>query len=121
MHCGDSNKQPMLLLHGYLSASIFFFKLLKELAENYNIYCLDLLGMGRSSRPEFTAKGSDESEMFFVNPLEKCREFLKLEKFILAGHSFGGYIAGCYAEAFPQYVDKLLMISAVGFGKPPAG
>ncbi|CAG9324077.1 unnamed protein product [Blepharisma stoltei] len=95
-----------------------FFKILKFLTEHYRIYCLDLIGMGRSSRPVFKANGYSECESFFIIPIEICREYLGIEKMILAGHSFGGYIAGCYAEAYPQRVEKLIMISPAGISKP---
>ena len=42
-----------------------------------------------------------------------------LEKFVLAGHSFGGYIVGNYACRYPQHIKKLLMLSAVGVQTKP--
>jgi pimeloyl-ACP methyl ester carboxylesterase len=39
--------------------------------------------------------------------------------FYLAGHSFGGYIAGNYAVKYPQYIKKLLLISPIGIRVPP--
>lgn len=115
---GDPDNPPLVMLHGWLGASMMFFKILKYLTVNYRVYCLDLLGMGRSSRPVFTAKTYEESEAFFVIPIEKCRIHLGIEKMILVGHSFGGYIAGCYYEAYPDRVDKLVMLSPAGINKP---
>jgi pimeloyl-ACP methyl ester carboxylesterase len=116
---GDPSNPALILLHGYLGTSIIFYKLFKRLSKHYMVYCLDLMGFGRSSRPEFTAQGREEAELFFVIPIEICRVKLGLEKFVLAGHSFGGYIAGCYAESFPQYVEKLVFLSAIGIPKAP--
>lgn len=39
--------------------------------------------------------------------------------FILAGHSFGGYVCGLYASKYHRYVKKLLMLSAAGISKKP--
>ena len=40
--------------------------------------------------------------------------------FILAGHSFGGYIVGNYAAIYPQHIIKLMMLSPAGVpDKPP--
>lgn len=121
LKCGDPENPPMILLHGYLGTSIIFYKLLKELTSHYMVYCLDLMGMGRSSRPIFASKGPEETELFFVEPLEICREALGIDQMVLAGHSFGGYIAGCYTEKFPERVLKLVLISAIGIPKPPEG
>lgn len=41
--------------------------------------------------------------------------------FILAGHSFGGYISGLYALKYPENVKKLLMLSPIGMNKIPDG
>ena len=37
-----------------------------------------------------------------------------LTDFILAGHSFGGYILGLYCIKYHHYVRKLLMLSPAG-------
>ena len=47
---------------------------------------------------------------------EPVREF---KDFILSGHSFGGYIAGCYALKYQQNLKKLLLLSPIGY-KPKA-
>ena len=119
LKCGDPSNPPMFLLHGYLGTSIIFYKLLKHLTSRYYVYCLDLMGMGRSSRPEFVAKTPEEAEHFFIIPLELCRDKLGVDKMVLAGHSFGGYIAGCYTESFPSRVHKLVLISSIGVPRPP--
>ncbi|OMJ71347.1 hypothetical protein SteCoe_30476 [Stentor coeruleus] len=119
LKCGDPSLPPLILLHGYLGTSIIFYKIIKDLSACYMVYCLDLMGMGRSSRPEFTAKNREEAEMFFIHPLELCRQQLGIEQMVLAGHSFGGYIAGCYCEQYPEKVSKLVLISAIGIPFPP--
>jgi cardiolipin-specific phospholipase len=34
--------------------------------------------------------------------------------FFLAGHSFGGYVSGNYALAYPHHVRKLILLSPIG-------
>lgn len=117
----QEGKPPLVILHGYCGTSIIFYKMFKHMSEHYSIYCLDLMGMGRSSRPNFTAKGREETELFFVIPIEVCRAKLGIEKMTLMGHSFGGYIAGCYTENFPERVEKLVLMSSIGIPHPPDG
>ena len=80
---------------------------LDKLGDSLNLRVIDMLGMGRSSRPKFTATCVNDSESFFVESLEQWRKSVGLKKFILAGHSFGGYMSVAYAEKYPQHVEKV--------------
>ena len=92
-----------------------FFKIMKPLAENFHLIMIDILGMGGSSRPDFSPKSAEESDEFFVDFLERWRLAMgDLKDFILAGHSFGGFICGHYAVKYPHNIKKLLMLSPVG-------
>lgn len=62
---------------------------------------MDLLGFGQSSRPHFSSK-PEKSENMFVNSIEEWRKSLKIEKMILLGHSFGGYISASYSILYPN-------------------
>ena len=39
--------------------------------------------------------------------------------FVLAGHSYGGFICGMYASKYYHHVKKLMMFSAAGVSKRP--
>lgn len=65
------------------------------------VYAMDLLGFGRSSRPQFSTD-PEQVEQQYVNAIEKWRLELKLDKFILLGHSFGGYLASAYSIHYPE-------------------
>ncbi len=41
---------------------MIFWKILKKLSERLDIYMIDILGMGGSSRPDFTITNPDEIE-----------------------------------------------------------
>ena len=108
------------MFHGYGASGVIFYKILKPLSEKFHVILVDILGMGASSRPEFTAKTADEGDEFFVDFIEKWRIAMgDLKDFYLAGHSFGGYICGHYAYRYPQNIRKLLMLSAVGVPNKP--
>jgi cardiolipin-specific phospholipase len=42
---------------------------------------------------------------------------MNIDKLILCGHSFGGYISSHYAYKYPDRVDNLFLLSTVGFAK----
>ena len=53
---GDRSKPNLVLLHGYLGSALTFYPTFKHLQGDYHVICIDLLGMGCSSRPQFLGK-----------------------------------------------------------------
>lgn len=80
----------------------------------------DLLGFGRSTRPNFDQTNSINAETKFIESIEDWRRAVNLqEKFILIGHGFGAYLATLYAIRYGSFIDKLILLDPWGFnGKP---
>jgi pimeloyl-ACP methyl ester carboxylesterase len=112
--CGALTSPVMVVLHGYLGGSLIFYRLISGLSKHFKVICMDLLGMGRSSRPNMAFQTQLQAENFFVCSVEEVCVALGLQDFMLVGHSFGGYIAGTYALRFPDRVKQLLLLSPVG-------
>ncbi len=103
------------MVHGYGASGLIFYKIIKPLAEKFNLILIDIIGMGASSRPPFTARTAEEGEEYFIDFLERWRVAMgDMKDFYLAGHSFGGFVCGLYAHRYPQNIRKLLMLSPVG-------
>jgi cardiolipin-specific phospholipase len=124
---GEEVENNMVMLHGYGAGLGFFYQNFESMSRlpGWRLYALDLLGMGRSSRPPFKihAKERDgkiqEAENFFIDALEEWRIQKKIDKMTLLGHSMGGYMATCYALKYPGRVKKLILVSPVGFPEDP--
>eukprot|EP00744_Colponema_vietnamica_P009590 GILI01013622.1.p1 GENE.GILI01013622.1~~GILI01013622.1.p1 ORF type:complete len:326 (-),score=53.31 GILI01013622.1:183-1160(-) len=116
--CGSG--EPLVLIHGFGAGVGFWFKVMKDLSSRYKVYAIDMLGMGGSARCKFKAKTVEEAESFFVESIEEWRKAIGLQTFILAGHSFGGYMSTCYTHKYPQNVSILLLLSPVGVPEPPS-
>ncbi|SCU99437.1 LADA_0H19768g1_1 [Lachancea dasiensis] len=125
-HCKD-----MVIMHGYGAALGLFVRNFDGLSRipGLNLHAIDMLGYGLSSRPKFPGTGlfssfikrgdisaSEvmEAEDFFVDSLERWREKKALDRFVLVGHSLGGYLSCCYALKYPHRVEKLVLVSPVG-------
>ncbi|RMZ79917.1 hypothetical protein DV738_g3041, partial [Chaetothyriales sp. CBS 135597] len=124
----DKKEQNLVIIHGYGAGLGFFYKNFEPLsrAKGWQLYALDLLGMGRSSRPPFRIQAKtreeqiSEAEDWFVDALEEWRAARKIDKMTLLGHSMGGYMAVCYALKYPGRLNKLILASPVGIPEDPS-
>jgi len=124
---GEQTEHNLVMLHGYGAGLGFFYRNFEPLSRRrgWKLYSLDLLGMGRSSRPAFRIAAADddakvrEAEAWFVDALEEWRVARRLDTFSLLGHSLGGYLAVAYALKYPGHLDKLILASPVGVPEDP--
>ncbi|BDD59420.1 hypothetical protein MPDQ_003013 [Monascus purpureus] len=124
---GEDADQHLVMLHGYGAGLGFFYKNFEPLSrpKGWHVYALDMLGMGRSTRPPFRIKAKrredaiKEAEDWFVDALEEWRVKRKIDRFTLLGHSLGGYMAVAYALKYPGRLNKLLLASPVGIPEDP--
>ncbi|CAG9858496.1 unnamed protein product [Phyllotreta striolata] len=113
-----ANKTPVVLLHGFAAGLCFWILNFDAIAKDRPVYAIDVLGFGRSSRPKFSSN-SLEAEQQLVKSLEAWRVQMNLEKFVLLGHSFGGYLATSYAINYPDRVKHLILADPWGFQEKP--
>ncbi|KAL6708090.1 hypothetical protein ACN47E_003524 [Coniothyrium glycines] len=124
---GEDVENNLVMLHGYGAGLGFFYRNFESIsrAEGWKVFALDLLGMGRSTRPNFKIHAKDkegkiaEAESWFVDALEEWRIKRGLERFTLLGHSLGGYLAIAYALKYPGHLNKLILASPVGIPEDP--
>ncbi|KAK5138499.1 hypothetical protein LTR08_000085 [Meristemomyces frigidus] len=124
---GEETENNLVMLHGYGAGLGFYYKNFEGLSRlpHWKLYALDMLGMGRSSRPPFRIHAKDkigkirEAESWFVDALEQWRIEKGIDKMTLLGHSLGGYMAVCYALKYPGHLNKLILASPVGIPEDP--
>lgn len=107
-------KQPLVLVHGFAAGIGTWILNLDTLSSSIGrkIYAFDIMGFGRSSRPAFDLSGDVEEQ--FVECIEKWREKKGIEKFILLGHSFGGYLSASYALKYPERISHVILADPWG-------
>jgi pimeloyl-ACP methyl ester carboxylesterase len=84
---------PIVFLHGFLGDGSNWQPVMEHLPDHRCI-ALDLLGFGESAKPEL--RYNIWHQVKFV---QQCIAALKLERFYLVGHSYGGWTAAAYAIA----------------------
>lgn len=119
VHYRDEGEGPVLvLLHG-TSASLHTWNgWTDELQDAYRVVRLDLPGFGLTGpRPD-----DDYRVATYVSFLHDFLDTLDIHTFSLAGNSLGGHIAWRYALAYPDAVDRLILIDPAGYpeGPPPS-
>lgn len=106
---------PILLLHGFDSSVLEFRRLLPLLAQRTQVWAVDLLGFGFTERPSVEITAAAIREHLYAFWQAKIQEPI-----ILVGASMGGAAAIDFALAFPEAVQKLVLIDSAGYQGGPA-
>ena len=112
----------VVLIHGYGGGGGVYFKMVEHMVNYYEVILIDLLGMGASGRPDFGLTDYDECVDYFMNSIKRWVQLSGVTrdgKFILVGHSFGGFIASQYTLRYGEDVEKLVLLSSIGVQEPP--
>ena len=115
----QTTSNVLVCLHGYAGLGAVFYRLIKELANDYYIVLVDLPDMGFSSRhnePLFSTTLSTID--FFVSALEVFLQKMCLHQFTLIGHSIGAYLATYLFKKLHANIFQLFLLSPAGFNKP---
>ncbi|KAH8308963.1 hypothetical protein KR059_004515 [Drosophila kikkawai] len=115
----ESKEVPLVLLHGLGAGIALWVMNLDAFAKGRPVYAMDILGFGRSSRPQF-AKDALVCEKQFVKSVEEWRREMNINDMILLGHSMGGFIASSYALSYPERVKHLILADPWGFPEKPS-
>jgi pimeloyl-ACP methyl ester carboxylesterase len=94
---------PVVLLHGYLESLEIWNGFATKLAENFHVITIDLSGHGKSE-----SLGEINRMEEIAEAVHALTRKLGMSKFILIGHSLGGYVVMAFLELFPE---KLLGFS----------
>jgi len=106
--------EPLLLLHGFGASADNWNRMASRLTKKYRVIAPDLPGWGQSTRLEAESYG-------YPSQLKRFQQFVKqlgLERFHLAGHSMGGFIASAFAAAYPEQVITLALLAPHGVVEP---
>jgi pimeloyl-ACP methyl ester carboxylesterase len=109
---------PILLLHGFDSSVLEFFRVIPLLAAQNETWAVDLLGFGFTER----VAGTPFSPLAIRTHLYSFWKTLISEPVILVGASMGGATAIDFTLTYPNCVKQLVLINSVGYsGSFPIG
>lgn len=107
----ESNKSPVVLLHGLFSQSFTWLEIMTKLGEyGYSAIAPDWLGWGFSDKPEKREFGYQPDN--FIEGLKDLIEALKIEKVSLIIQGYLGTVGIQYALKYPEKIDHLVILNA---------
>jgi pimeloyl-ACP methyl ester carboxylesterase len=99
--------KTLVFLHGFLENSSMWSSISQELSKKYRVICIDLLGHGKTENHGYVHSMEDQTKM-----VKAVLNHLKLRKYVLIGHSMGGYIALSFSKLFPNNVKGLCLMNS---------
>jgi len=104
--CGNEDGVPVVFLHGGPGAGCELYHRQLFNPEKYRIILFDQRGCGRS-QPHASLENNTTQHL--IADMEQIREELDIEKWVIAGGSWGSTLALAYAETHPQCVSGLIV------------
>ena len=102
----------VVLVHGITSTADAWRELIPHLAERHTVVAPDLFGHGRSAKPR-----GDYSLGAHASGIRDLLGVLGFERGTAVGHSLGGGIALQFAYQFPEFTERLALVSSGGLGR----
>lgn len=104
-----ANRPPLLLIHGFGASTDHWRKNIAELQADFEVWAIDLLGFGRSSKPNRTYDGQlwqEQVRTFIADVIGRPTA--------IAGNSLGGYAALCAAANHPELAAGVILLNSAG-------
>jgi pimeloyl-ACP methyl ester carboxylesterase len=100
------------LIHGITETADVWRGVIPRLAADHTVIAGDLLGHGRSAKPK-----GDYSLGAYASGLRDLMGALGFERGTVVGRSLGGGIAMQFAYQFPEYTERMVLVSSGGLGR----
>ncbi|MEX0272662.1 alpha/beta fold hydrolase [Leptolyngbyaceae cyanobacterium UHCC 1019] len=103
------DRPPLLLIHGFGASTDHWRKNIIGLSNEFEVWAIDLLGFGRSAKPDWQYSGDlwrDQLHDFITEVIGQPA--------VLVGNSLGGYAALCVASQRPGSAAGLVLINSAG-------
>ena len=107
--------EPVVFLHGFPTSGHLWNDVVPLVPAGHRVVVLDLLGYGRSDRPQERAVGLRAH----ADRVIELFDALGINYACVVGHDIGGGIAQYLAVRHPQRVSRLCLVNSVAFDQWP--
>ena len=108
---------PLLLLHGHPRTHATWHRVAPLLARDHTVVCPDLRGYGESSKPPTTPDHGPYAKRAMAGDCRALMTSLGHDRFAVAGHDRGSYVALRLALDHPEAVTALAVLDSVPIGE----
>ena len=102
-------KPPLLLIHGFGASTDHWRKNIAQLQADFEVWAIDLLGFGRSAKPNLAYSGN-----LWRDQLHEFINQVIGQPVVLVGNSLGGYAALCVAAQRSEAAAGLVLLNSAG-------
>lgn len=102
--------RAVVLLHGFPENLHIWDEFAKELAKSFRVIAIDLPGLGESE-----SIGYVHTMELMARCVHSVLQELKLRRYVIVGHSMGGYAGLAFAELFPENLKGLCLFHSTAF------
>lgn len=106
---GDAQAPAIILLHGFPESHRTWRHQIPALASKFFVIAPDQRGFARSSKPEGVENYTADKP---IADLLALADHFGKDRFVLAGHDWGGAIAWMAALKHPQRIERLIIVNA---------
>lgn len=111
IHYTDTGKgRVLVLIHGFLGSQEVWSEFVKKLSKKFRVIAIDLPGHG-----ETPSIGYYHSMELLAQSVKAVLDKAGVRRYILTGHSMGGYVALTFAELFPENVSGICLFNSTSY------
>ncbi len=102
--------RAVVLLHGFLGSHRIWETTIHNLSKSYRVVAIDLPGHGATP-----CIGYAHSMDLMARCVKAVMDALKLKKYVIVGHSMGGYVGLAFADLFPDSLRGLCLYNSTAY------
>ncbi len=102
--------RAVVLLHGFLGSAAIWQWLIEDLSRSYRVIAIDLPGHGQSE-----CIGYVHSMDRMAKAVKAVMDQLRLKKYVMIGHSMGGYVCLAFADLFPDNLKGFCLFHSTAY------
>lgn len=110
----EGEGRVIVLLHGFPLNLKIWEEFSAALSKHFRVIAIDLPGFGESE-----SIGYFHSMELMAQCVHEVMRKLNLRRYIIAGHSMGGYAALAFGELFPENIRGLIMFHSTSYQDSP--